>query len=111
MSKTDKPAKRAALIGALALGMLSSGCSEPYLGPSEPVPIAQQAPVQTLLADAKVVAIAANESGTAPIQLVAAEEPAPAQLKITLPMAIEMCINNNFRILASASRSAWHKRT
>ena len=102
MSKTDKPAKRAALIGALALGMLSSGCSEPYLGPSEPVPIAQQAPVQTLLADAKVVAIAANESGTAPIQLVAAEEPAPAQLKITLPMAIEMCINNNFRILASA---------
>ncbi len=44
---------------------------------------------------------------TAPIVRVAGtqpEAPEPPKLKITLPMAIEMCVKNNFRVLAGMER-------
>jgi cobalt-zinc-cadmium efflux system outer membrane protein len=50
---------------------------------------------------------ASQPPANAPIVLAAnsQQEPvAPAKMKITLPMAVELCVKNNFRVLAGAER-------
>jgi cobalt-zinc-cadmium efflux system outer membrane protein len=69
-----------------------------------------------LIPEATTTSVSSNQPGSAPIQLTAYHEPGheggdenkdenpqPKQ-KIILPMAIEMCVNNNFRVLAGAER-------
>jgi cobalt-zinc-cadmium efflux system outer membrane protein len=54
--------------------------------------------------------VSTNGPGNSPLQLAAAQEPenkdesAQPKQKITLPMAVAMCVNHNFRILAGAER-------
>jgi cobalt-zinc-cadmium efflux system outer membrane protein len=94
-------AKAAVLIGAAMVSTLAAGCSAPLnraandseWTSTEPLPngrgsaVLESAPIQ----------LAAYQEKTA-------ESPQPKQ-KITLPMAIEMCVNNNFRVLAGAERT------
>jgi outer membrane protein, heavy metal efflux system len=99
---------------ALVLSILSLGCSAPR---AETRRLEQVAPSGPLAPSAETTA-----SGSAPIQVTAGREsdrPSPNALtangddkgenrqpkqKITLPMAVEMCVNYNFRVLAGAER-------
>jgi cobalt-zinc-cadmium efflux system outer membrane protein len=93
----------AALIGAALVSTLSPGCSTPFMQPGGPGQVAQEA-----------TAAPASTTGPerAPIQRAAyhasehesKDEGSQPKQKITLPMAIEMCVNNNFRVLAGAER-------
>jgi hypothetical protein len=94
MRNPDRSLRMMARMVALALGMVVCGCSEPFVGRERSEPTDQPVPAQTLIADAKAAAISPSQPAKALITLVAAEKPAPAKLKITLPMAIEMCVNN-----------------
>jgi cobalt-zinc-cadmium efflux system outer membrane protein len=94
-------AKTALVIMAVSLSTLVVGCSAPLQRaandsertPTEPLPngrgsaVLESAPIQ----------LAAYQEKTA-------ESPQP-KLKISLPLAIEMCVNNNFRVLAGAERT------
>ncbi len=114
------------LIGALMLPALPLGCALPFREMTEPAQVPQAAQ--------PLVLTAASEPGSAQVQLMVYrtatdvppamrdnkqpnwdaakqaeqenakdEGPQPKQ-KVTLPMAVEMCVNNNFRILAEAQK-------
>jgi cobalt-zinc-cadmium efflux system outer membrane protein len=99
----------AAWVGAFLLATLATGCSARFLGTDEPEQAGQRAHPQVFIAEATPDLASPNAHGGAPIQLTAFDEkkdqsPPPKQ-KITLPMAIELCVNNNFRVLAGAERT------
>src|SRR5262249_6164527 len=101
------------LISAVLLATLRLGCSAPFMVASGPEHVAQKAEPRAFIADWTAAAAASNAPGTARVRLAAykgGEEhenkdasPKPKQ-KFTLPMAIELCVNNNFRVLAGAER-------
>jgi cobalt-zinc-cadmium efflux system outer membrane protein len=118
------------VFGAVFLSTLSMGCSALLTGAAEREPTAQEAPPHAFAAGATTAPAAGNAPGSAPLQLAGYHEPDHAasdeppanrgkkdtnghenqdagpqpKPKITLPMAIELCINNNFRVLAGAER-------
>jgi cobalt-zinc-cadmium efflux system outer membrane protein len=99
-------------ISGLALAALCLGCSAPALttGKNEQVSQEKQSPGPVAKETGVWASTDAPES--APIHLAAykdesgkaKDENAKAKQKITLPMAIEMCVNNNFRVLAGAEK-------
>jgi cobalt-zinc-cadmium efflux system outer membrane protein len=79
------------------------------MGAREPAQVAQKAQPRAFIAEAKAASVSDNLPATAPLGLSAYHESDHPSLnhpkqKITLPMAIEMCVNNNFRVLATAER-------
>jgi cobalt-zinc-cadmium efflux system outer membrane protein len=130
MAQANKPAARwrleqwsqmAGLIGAVWLATVPMGCSALFTTPTE----AEQAAQETLQPRALAAEVSAAHGpngppGSASIQLTPShatdhlapsearasgntegDSPRPKQ-KITLPMAIAMCVHNNFRVLARA---------
>ncbi len=103
--------KGALWIAALLLSTLSIGCFALLPGPREREQAASAAQRHGPAAEATPVAASKNARGGAPVQLAAHHEPDHAapnehqpKQKITLPMAIELCVNNNFRVLGGAER-------
>jgi cobalt-zinc-cadmium efflux system outer membrane protein len=114
-------------IAAVMLSTLSLGCPAQFLETREPEQAAQHArlggPSETTAAS-----VSTTGPGSAPIQLTAARQPdrgkqelngdghkerdesdekrdgKKPQQKITLPTAIALCVNKNFRVLAGAER-------
>jgi outer membrane protein, heavy metal efflux system len=99
----------------LLLLALSLGCSAHVTGTTEPGQFAHEAQPRALLGDPKspindgeVVRLRGrapegeDPTTTSPPHDLA--ESNPPKRTITLPMAIEMCVNNNFRVLAGAER-------
>lgn len=107
--------KRSANIALMLCGVLqmthTMGCSSLFMGTSEFLGTGEaQNPAQVSQPPALLTAPTAplvNAPVNSPIVPAAyvKQEPVPLEkLKITLPMAIEMCVKNNFRILAGAER-------
>jgi cobalt-zinc-cadmium efflux system outer membrane protein len=126
--------KAAGLVAACLLAVLSLGCSALVTQPTECGQSGQHAPQPPLAPEARSATGSSNLSGSVPVQLAGyhvagkfaasndvanratkdvstngskeAEKdvsPQPKQ-KITLPMAMAMCVNKNFRVLAGAER-------
>jgi outer membrane protein, heavy metal efflux system len=94
--------KAAVLIGAGLLSTLSAGCSESFQEVRGPEPVAQQAQPRSFVAGQPASPVSGNVPPSASIQPAAGHETDQPKQKITLPMAIAMCVNNNFRVLAGA---------
>jgi cobalt-zinc-cadmium efflux system outer membrane protein len=119
--RPERWGKAAVWLSAVLLSPLGMGCSAP-------LQIAQETQPRAFTEEATAARASGNLPGNAPIQLAAYHQPdhsAPDEpkansgkkerngdenkgerpqpkLKLTLPMAIEMCVNNNFRVLAAA---------
>jgi cobalt-zinc-cadmium efflux system outer membrane protein len=122
----------AALLSAALLQTLSLGCSGPFMTMKEPEQIAQAYPPPAFLGEPRPARVSLNVPGSGSIQPAAYREPGqpssnentangdmkeenrhgntegdngrqPKQ-KITLPMAIELCVQSNFRVLAGAQK-------
>jgi cobalt-zinc-cadmium efflux system outer membrane protein len=103
--------KAAMLLGAWSLIVLAQGCSAPFLAKQGPEQEAEQA--QPHAVDAPLQLAAHHEVARSSADQPSANSDAPEhnggenhqpKEKITLPMAIAMCISNNFRVLQSAER-------
>jgi cobalt-zinc-cadmium efflux system outer membrane protein len=102
--------KRCLLFRPLAVGVLpalSIGCASLFTGPPQTEPVTR-APVPAALLAAQPAAAGPSKSAAATPGVITAsakqEAPAAAKPKITLPMAIELCVKNNFRVLAGGER-------
>jgi cobalt-zinc-cadmium efflux system outer membrane protein len=96
--------KAAAWIAAVWLSTLSTGCSANFMGMRASEQAAPEAQPHAFVAEAPAAAISRNVPPSAPIEHENQDANPPPKQKITLPMAIEMCVNNNFRVLAGAER-------
>jgi cobalt-zinc-cadmium efflux system outer membrane protein len=97
---------------------LTQGCSAPFLGANVSSPVAPQPSSAAPIAERAAPSVAGTAPEKTPLQPAAhstddkpgpvepngKEEGARPKQKITLPMAIEMCVKNNFRVLAEAQR-------
>jgi cobalt-zinc-cadmium efflux system outer membrane protein len=96
------------LIGWSLLTTQSAGCSFLFKqGISESELSAHWAQPGSFVSTAPTVPLANNAQPSAPILLASSaqpDHPPQPKLKIALPMAIEMCVKNNFRVLAGAER-------
>jgi cobalt-zinc-cadmium efflux system outer membrane protein len=114
-----RPGKALPLVGAALLAALAVGCSAldgeselpsamPHRAPGTPTPVAARATAANAGRTLQPVALwqpapqepagGQKEGGKEK------EEGGPPKQKITLPMAIELCVNNNFRVLAGAEK-------
>jgi cobalt-zinc-cadmium efflux system outer membrane protein len=85
--------KALVLMSAILPCTLSLGCSAQFIETREVEQIPEQPQLQA--------AIAGTKEGDKHEDKVGTSQP---RQKITLPMAIEMCVNNNFRVLAEAQK-------
>jgi cobalt-zinc-cadmium efflux system outer membrane protein len=87
--------KASALMGAVLFSTLFVGCTAPLTGTRNPEQVLQEVQSRAFPAEAEAVSVSADEKNDSSSQ---------PKKKITLPMAIELCVNNNFRVLAGAQR-------
>jgi outer membrane protein, heavy metal efflux system len=95
----------ALLFSAVLLTTHSVACSARFMGVSEPEQITRAPQSHVLPTEAAADCVAKNAPGNGTIQLTSKAEPddlSQPKPKITLPMAIAMCVNNNFRVIAAA---------
>lgn len=91
---------------------LSTGCSTHPVGTRESGQLAQEARGSALPVQATSLKLVAHnepaqqkeQNGKKDGAEQASDANSQQKLKITLPMAIEMCVNNNFRVLAASQR-------
>jgi cobalt-zinc-cadmium efflux system outer membrane protein len=117
LERIARARQSAAWYGVVVFSTLCTGCTAHFLGISEPEPLAQEGRPQGIAMQPTAAPATKNSAGTAPIQRVAfhhPNHPAPPEkkdedsankLKITLPMAIELCVNNNFRVRAGEEKT------
>jgi cobalt-zinc-cadmium efflux system outer membrane protein len=118
--------KEVGLIGTVAICPLSQGCSWHSLGTSGPEQVLRPTGPEAAIAATNTSSASSNGLGSTSVQLASFDQPNPtspteraakndqpenaaanpsAKQPITLPMAIAMCVNNNFRVLAGAERT------
>jgi cobalt-zinc-cadmium efflux system outer membrane protein len=105
------PARRGnavVLIGVLLAATFTPGCSAPWMETRGPEQVTQPAQPRAYLAAPTPASAPAPGPENAPIQRTAYQEKKEAapqpKPQITLPMAIAMCVNNNFRVLAAGQQ-------
>ena len=107
-SQPERRDKAAVWTCAVLLLTLATGCSAAFEGTRESTQVAQVAQPRASDAEPAAAAASRNRSEPRPIQPATYHQPDKAapdeqpKQKITLPMAVEMCVNNNFRVLAGA---------
>jgi cobalt-zinc-cadmium efflux system outer membrane protein len=92
-------------ISAGGLGALSLGCSGPFLATGKPEQVAQEAQPRAFIGAPEARSAPGNLPGSAAVERASFQGDGDrSKVKITLPMAIEMCVNRNFRVLAGSEK-------